>query len=159
MYSSPSFSSYQLMVRCVSCLLPSTCTVFFFRFYLWLCWVFLAVWAFPFLSCRVGATLQLQCMGFSLLASPAPRHGLQRSQVSVLVSRGLCSCSSQALEHRLDICGTQAQCCTSCGILLDQGSNRPCFLYWQVDSLPLSHQGSPLLYYFETNSRSLSFQP
>ena len=57
MYSSPSFSSSQLMVRCVSCLLPSTYTVFFFRFYLWLCWLFLAVWAFLFLSCRAGATL------------------------------------------------------------------------------------------------------
>ena len=28
------------------------------------------------------------------------------------------------------------------GIFLAQGSN-PCFLHWQVDSLPLSHQGSP----------------
>ena len=28
------------------------------------------------------------------------------------------------------------------GILLDQGSNS-CFLNWQVNSLPLSHQGSP----------------
>ena len=28
------------------------------------------------------------------------------------------------------------------GILPDQGSN-PCILHWQVDSLPLSHQGSP----------------
>ena len=29
------------------------------------------------------------------------------------------------------------------GIFLTQGSN-PCLLHWQVDSLPLSHQGSPL---------------
>ena len=28
------------------------------------------------------------------------------------------------------------------GILLTQGSN-PCFLHWQVEPLPLSHQGSP----------------
>ena len=28
------------------------------------------------------------------------------------------------------------------GIFPDQGSN-PCPLHWQVDSLPLSHQGSP----------------
>ena len=32
--------------------------------------------------------------------------------------------------------------CTACGIFLDQGSS-PCLLYWQVDSLPLSHQASP----------------
>ena len=30
----------------------------------------------------------------------------------------------------------------ACGIFLDQGSN-PGLLQWQVDSLPLSHQGSP----------------
>ena len=30
----------------------------------------------------------------------------------------------------------------TCGIFPDQGSN-PCPLHWQVDSLPLSHQGSP----------------
>ena len=30
----------------------------------------------------------------------------------------------------------------ACGIFLDQGSN-PCLLYWQVDSLPLSHQWRP----------------
>ena len=28
------------------------------------------------------------------------------------------------------------------GIFLTEGSN-PCLLHWQVDSLPLSHQGSP----------------
>ena len=33
-------------------------------------------------------------------------------------------------------------CSSACGIFLDQGSN-PCLLHWQVDSLPLSHQGSP----------------
>ena len=30
----------------------------------------------------------------------------------------------------------------ACGIFPDQGSN-PCLLHWQVDSLPLNHQGSP----------------
>ena len=33
-------------------------------------------------------------------------------------------------------------CSAACGIFLDQESN-PCFLYWQVDSSPLSHQRSP----------------
>ena len=33
-----------------------------------------------------------------------------------------------------------------CGIFLDQGSN-PCLLHWQVDYLPLSHQGRlPLVF-------------
>ena len=33
-------------------------------------------------------------------------------------------------------------CTSACGIFPDQGLN-PCLLHWQVDSLPLSHQGSP----------------
>ena len=33
-------------------------------------------------------------------------------------------------------------CSEACGIFLDEGLN-PCFLHWQVDSSPLSHQGSP----------------
>ena len=33
-------------------------------------------------------------------------------------------------------------CSMACGIFADQGSN-PCLLHWQVNSLPLSHHGSP----------------
>ena len=33
-------------------------------------------------------------------------------------------------------------CSTACGISADQELN-PCLLYWQADSPPLSHQGSP----------------
>ena len=36
---------------------------------------------------------------------------------------------------------------TACGIFLDQGSH-PCLLHWQADTLPLSHQGSPIRMYF-----------
>ena len=45
------------------------------------------------------------------------------------------STGSVAVAHRL--CGPEA-----CGIFLDQGLNR-CLLHWLVDSLLLSHQGSP----------------
>jgi len=37
--------------------------------------------------------------------------------------RSFSSCGSQALEHRLNSCGTQASCSATCGILPDQGSN------------------------------------
>ena len=37
-------------------------------------------------------------------------------------------------------------CSVACEILQDQGSNL-CLLHWQVDSLPLSHQGYPPLGY------------
>ena len=36
----------------------------------------------------------------------------------------------------------------ACGIFLDQGSNTY-LLHWQVDSLPLSHQGSPCVVYLD----------
>ena len=34
-------------------------------------------------------------------------------------------------------------CSSACEIFSDQGSN-PCFLHWQADSYPPSHQGRPL---------------
>ena len=56
------------------------------------------------------------------------------TRASVLVARGLSSCSSRALERRLSSCGThRLNCSVACGIFPDQGSN-PCPLHWQVDS-------------------------
>ena len=40
------------------------------------------------------------------------------------------------------VAACRLSCSATCGIILDQGSN-PCLLHSQVDSLPLSHQGSP----------------
>ena len=43
------------------------------------------------------------------------------------------------------------------GIFLDQGLNL-CLLHWQVDSLPLSHQGSPVhLFFFFSIMEDLSY--
>ena len=57
---------------------------------------------------------------------------------SVVEAPGLWSTSSVVVAHRLN-------CSEACGILLDEGSNL-CLLHWQTDSLPLSHQGSPIFY-------------
>ena len=43
----------------------------------------------------------------------------------------------------LSTCGTWLSCSLACGIFQEQGSNL-CPLYWQADSQPLDHQGSPL---------------
>ena len=63
-------------------------------------------------------------------------------------------CRAQALGCMgFSSCGTQAYCPTARGIFLGQGSN-PYPRHWQVNSLPLSHQGNPymslmiLLYHF-----------
>ena len=52
---------------------------------------------------------------------------------------GLQSTGSIVVAHRLS-------CSESCEIFPNQGSNL-CLLRWQADSLPLSHQGSPLNYF------------
>ena len=57
---------------------------------------------------------------------------------SVVVAHRLWSTYLVAVAHGLS-------CSVACGIFLDQGLNT-CLLHWQVDSLPMSHQGSPLLW-------------
>ena len=61
-------------------------------------------------------------MGFSSCSMRAP---------------GLWSIGSTVVAHELS-------CSTACAIFLDQELNL-CFLHWQVDSLPLRLQGSPLM--------------
>ena len=56
---------------------------------------------------------------------------------SIVVVPGLQSTVSIFVMHRLSSS-------KACGIFPDQRSNS-CLLHWQVDSLPLSHQGSPYI--------------
>ena len=41
-------------------------------------------------------------------------------------------------------------CSEARGVFPYQGSN-PCLMHWQADSLPLSHQGSPVVSFFHTD--------
>ena len=59
------------------------------------------------------------------------------SRASVVVASGLAHISSVVVMHGLS-------CSMACGIFPHQGSN-PWLLHWQADSLPLSHQGSPVM--------------
>ena len=74
------------------------------------------------------------------VASPDAENRLWGTWPSVVAACGFNSRGSQTLQHRLKSCGTWTLAYTACVILLDQGMN-PCLLHWQVDSLPLSHQG------------------
>ena len=81
------------------------------------------------------------CAGSSLLSglfSSCGERGLlsRFSDFSCCRSWALHARASAAVVHRLS-------CLPACGIFQDQGS-KPCLLHWQVDSLPLSHQGSSL---------------
>ena len=102
------------------------CSLILLTYLFWLCWVFVAAWPF----------LWLWCSGFSLWW-----FLLLRSTGSGM--RGLSSCGSWPLEHRLRSWVVhELSHSTACGIFPDQGWN-PRLLHWQADSLPLSHQGSP----------------
>ena len=75
------------------------------------------------------------CAGSSLL------HRL----FSLVVPCGGCSLGAVLLGSS----GFSSSFSEACRIFLDQGSN-PCSLHWQVDSLPLSHQGSFLFELLDT---------
>ena len=83
-----------------------------------------------------------RCCGFSCC----------KAQALGCVGFGNCGMSAQWLQ--LTGSRSQAQqlwhiglsCSVIYGILSDQRSN-PCLLHWQVDSLPLSHQGGPRVFF------------
>ena len=67
-------------------------------------------------------------MVYSLLIAVAflvAEHKVYGTWASVVVARGF-------------------SCSLVCDIFPDQESN-PCLLHWQADSLPLNHQGSPVI--------------
>ena len=84
-----------------------SCTLFLFLMTFILCWVLLLHELSS--SCRKRALLSSSsacashCGGFSCCQAR-----LQRAWSSAVVARGLSSCSSQALEHRLNSCGVWA---------------------------------------------------
>ena len=80
-----------------------------------------------FSSCIARAS---HCSGFSCYQAQAVRHAGWSS-----CFHGLQSTGSLVVAHGFS-------CSMACGIFPDQGSNpRP--LYWQENSYPLCHQGSP----------------
>ena len=106
----------------------------FFRKYLFIYWLCPNCCAEFFSSCDAWAP---SCGGFSCCGAWVLGH--TGSAVTFL---GLESTGSIVVAHKLS-------CSEACGIFLDQGLN-PCLLHWQVDSLPLSHQGSPVQQLFKT---------
>ena len=102
----------------------------------------------------VLAALGLQCCTcFSLVAAS---RGCSVVAVFRLLIAVASSCRTQALghagfsiysfwvlEHSSVVVAHRLRCPGACGIFLDKGLNL-CLLHWQVDSLPLTHQGSPL---------------
>ena len=93
-----------------------------------------------------------RCVGFSPVvpsggSSVAAVCRLLRQWLPQLRSRalgcsGVSSCSSHALEHRLNNCLSGLAALQHMWDLPDPGIE-PVSLHWQANSLPLSHQGGP----------------
>ena len=116
-------------------LLLCVCVLKIRKINFWLCWVFIALWLFS--SC--GGLTSLQRTGCSLrwsllLPSTGCRAHGPEGEVPALWGAG-----SAAVA--LGLC-----CSAARGILPDRGSN-PCLLHWQVDFSPVSHHGSPVVFY------------
>ena len=106
-------------------------------------YLFMSVLSLPCCTCfslavaSRGYTLVVGCRLLSLQSTALGQVGFSKG------IRGHSGCSSWAPEHRIYRYGAWTQLlCADCGIFPDQDSN-PCLLHRQVDSLPLSHQGSP----------------
>ena len=114
------------------------------------------------LRCCAGS-LQLQHPGDSSICSVQASHFVAFSRCGVWILGHLCFSGfghvGSVLAPRLwgadSIVVAQGfSCSQACGIFLDEGLN-PCLLYWQADSLPLSHQGSRMLFFDTQNFKIL----
>ena len=115
--------------------------------YFWLCWVFVGAH---------GLSLAVVSGGGGLLSSCSTQAshccGFSRCRAGALGHSGFSSCGRQAQQLCLlgsrtqaqQLCHTGLSCSTGYEIFPAQGWNL-CLLRWQVDSLPRSHQGSPLI--------------
>ena len=111
----------------------------------WLCWGFVAAWAFlqlwgVGLLSRCG--VQAYCSGFSC--------GAQALGCAGFGSYSCYSTGSAVVAHSLS-------CSVACAIFLDLGSN-PCLLPQQVNSLALSHLGCPVAKYWQTNGEGKTWR-
>ena len=100
--------------------------------------------------CSAGFPLVAASRGYSpvvvnrllrAVASLVAEHRLQGSQVSAAVASGLWSTGSIAVAHRLS-------CSLPCVSFPNQGWNLS-LQHWQLDTLPLNNQGSPVSYLFK----------
>ena len=98
----------------------------FYFIYFWLCWVFVSVRGLSPVAVSGGHSSS-RCTGLSLSRPLLLRSTGSRRSGSVVLAHG-------------------PSCSAACGIFPDQGSN-PCPLYWQADSQPLRHQGSPMIFF------------
>ena len=96
-------------------------------------WIFIAACRLSLVVASRGNSLVVLCRPFIVVASLIVEHGILGVCASVVVAPSLQSTGS-IVVYRLS-------CSAACGIFPEELN--PCLLHWQVDSLPLSDQGSP----------------
>ena len=139
----------EIIVNCLNMIYNLKKNLFIYHLFLFVL-VFAATRGLSLVAVSWGYSLVVSGL-LSAVASLVVEHRLQVGRLqslwhvgSAVAAHGLQSTGSVALAHGL--------CCSmACGVLLHQGSN-PCLLYWQVDSLPLSHQGSPQYKYLQAST-------
>ena len=82
------------------------CLFIYLFIYLWLHWVFVAACGLSLVAASGGYSY-LRCTGFSLGGFSCCGVWALGVRASVVVARGLSSCGSQALEHRLSSGGSR----------------------------------------------------
>jgi len=68
---------------------------------------------------------------------------LQGIQASAVAAHGLSSCSSRALEHRLNSCGAGFSCLWHVGFSWTRDLTHVSYIRGKEPSLPLSHEENP----------------
>ena len=110
------------------------------------------------LCCCAGFSLVEMSRGYSTdamlrlliaVVSLVAKHGLQGALASVVVASRLQNTGSIVVAKGLS-------CSMACGIFPDQGLNL-CLPYWQADSLPLNHQGSPISWSLSIHLKYIHF--
>ena len=107
------------------------------------CWIFSDVFFnVSFIFGCAGSSLQRALFSRDMWPSCCGgflQHGLWGVRTSVVAAPRLSSTGSIAVAHGLS-------CSMACGIFPDWGLD-PCLWHWQMDSSPLTHQGSPVWYF------------
>ena len=100
------------------------------------------------LCCSLGFSLVVKSLGFSLLWLLLLQSvGSRASELQQLRHAGSVVGASRLQDTGLEVVVHRLRCSMASGIFLHQGLNL-CFLHWQVDSLPLSYQGSAQQVFF-----------
>ena len=97
--------------------------------YFWLCWLFVGARGLSLVAESRGLLFSVVPGPLVALASLVGKHVLWGTWALLVAAPWLQGTSSAVVAHR---------------IFPGQGSN-PRLLHWQADSLPLSHQGSPIV--------------